>query len=42
MIMPGVTLHHNCVVLPGSIVTKDVEENAIVGGNPAKYCERGM
>lgn len=36
MIMPGVTLHKNCVVLPGSIVTKDVEENAVVGGNPAK------
>lgn len=40
MIMPGVTLHHNCVVLPGSIVTKDVEENAIVGGNPAKILRK--
>ena len=37
LIMPGVTLHRNCVVLPGSVVTKDVDENAVVGGNPAKF-----
>ena len=37
LIMPGVTLHKNCVVLPGSVVTKDVDENAVVGGNPAKF-----
>lgn len=36
MIMPGVTLHRNCIVLTGSVVTKDVEENAVVGGNPAR------
>lgn len=36
MIMPGVTLRHNCIVLPGSVVTKDVETGAVVGGNPAK------
>lgn len=36
MIMPGVTLHRNCIVLPGSVVTRDVVENSIVGGNPAK------
>lgn len=36
LIMPGITLHRNCVVLPGSVVTKDVEENAVVGGNPSK------
>lgn len=35
MIMPGVTLHKNCIVLPGAVVTKDVEEYAVVGGNPA-------
>lgn len=37
LIMPGVTLHKNCVVLPGSVVTKDVDENTVVGGNPAKF-----
>lgn len=36
IIMPGVTLHKNCIVLPGSVVTKDVDEYAVVGGNPAK------
>lgn len=36
LIMPGVTLHKNCIVLPGSVVTKSIEENAVVGGNPAK------
>lgn len=36
MIMPGVTLHRNCIVLLGSVVTRDVVENSIVGGNPAK------
>jgi maltose O-acetyltransferase len=34
--MPGVTLHKNCVVLPGSVVTKDIDANAVAGGNPAK------
>ncbi len=37
MIMPGVTIHRGAIVLPGSVVTKDVEEFAVVGGNPAKY-----
>lgn len=40
LIMPGVTLHKNCIVLPGSVVTKDVEENTVVGGNPAKFVRR--
>jgi acetyltransferase-like isoleucine patch superfamily enzyme len=35
-IMPGVTLHKNSVVLPGSVVTKDVCEGGVVGGNPAR------
>ncbi len=37
MIMPGVTLHEGCIVLPGSVVTKDVGPFHVVGGNPAKY-----
>lgn len=40
MIMPGVTLHKNCIVLPGSVVTKDVEVNTVVGGNPAKFVRK--
>ena len=36
VILPGVTIGENAVVGAGSIVTKDVPDNAIVAGNPAK------
>ena len=35
VILHGVTLNSGCVVAAGSIVTKDVPPNAVVGGNPA-------
>lgn len=35
-ILPGVTVGENAIVGAGSIVTKDVADNAIVVGNPAK------
>lgn len=35
-INPGVKLGKNCIVGANSVVTKDVEENAIVGGVPAR------
>lgn len=35
-IMPGVTIGPNSVVAAGSVVTKDVPANAVVGGNPAR------
>jgi len=34
-ILPGVTLGRNCIIGAGSVVTKDVEEDAIMIGNPA-------
>jgi acetyltransferase-like isoleucine patch superfamily enzyme len=37
LIMPGVKIAKNAVVLNGSVVTKDVDENSIVGGNPAQF-----
>jgi acetyltransferase-like isoleucine patch superfamily enzyme len=37
LIMPGVTLGENSIVYPGSVVTKNVPPNSIVGGNPAKF-----
>lgn len=40
MIMPGVTLHKGSVVLPGAVVTKDVDEYSLVGGNPAKIVRK--
>lgn len=36
MIMPGVRIGDHAIIAAGSIVTKDVPEWAIVGGNPAK------
>jgi acetyltransferase-like isoleucine patch superfamily enzyme len=35
-ILPGVTVGENAVVAAGAVVTKDVPDNTIVGGIPAK------
>ena len=35
-ILPGVTIGENAIVGAGSVVTKDVEADTIVVGNPAK------
>ena len=36
IILQGVRIKTGAVVAAGAVVTKDVESNAIVGGNPAK------
>ena len=36
VICPGVTIGNNVVVAAGSVVTKNVPDNVVVGGNPAK------
>lgn len=36
VVLPGVTIGNNVVVGAGSVVTKDVPDNAVVAGNPAK------
>ena len=36
-ILPGVTIGENAVVAAGAVVTKDVPDNTIVGGVPAKH-----
>ena len=36
-ILPGVTIGDNAVVGAASVVTKDVEPNTIVSGNPARF-----
>ena len=36
-ILCGVTIGENAVVGAGSVVTKDVPDNAIVAGNPARF-----
>ena len=35
-ILPGVTIGNNVVVAAGAVVTKDVPDNVVVGGVPAK------
>lgn len=35
--MPGVTIGNNCVIAAGSVVTKDVPDNYVVGGVPARF-----
>lgn len=35
-VMPGVTIGENAVIAGGAVVTKDVPDNTVVGGNPAK------
>ena len=35
-VLPGVTIGNNVVVAAGAVVTKDVPDNCVVGGVPAK------
>lgn len=39
-VMPGVTIGENAVVAGGAVVTKNVEDNTVVGGNPAKIIKK--
>ena len=36
IILPGVHVHKGAVLAAGAVITKDVPEYAVVGGNPAK------
>ena len=35
-LLPGITIGENAMVGAGAVVTKDVPEDAVVVGNPAK------
>jgi len=37
IIMPGITIGENSIVAAGSVVSKSVDNNVVVGGNPAKF-----
>lgn len=37
VILPGVKIGNNVVIAAGSIVTNDVPDNVVYGGNPAKF-----
>ncbi|MBO4339103.1 MAG: acyltransferase [Clostridia bacterium] len=39
IVLPGVTIGNNCIIGAGAIVTKDVPENSIVAGVPARVIE---
>ena len=39
-ILPGVTIGNNVVVAAGAVVTKDVPDNCVVGGVPAKIIKK--
>lgn len=39
-ILPGVTIGHNAVVAAGAVVTKDVPDNCVVGGVPARVIKQ--
>ncbi|ERJ12165.1 sugar O-acetyltransferase [Haloplasma contractile] len=40
VINPGVKIGNNTVIASGSVVTKDVPANVLVGGNPAKIIKK--
>ena len=40
IVLPGVTIGDNSVIDAGSVVTKNVPENSVYGGNPAKLIKK--
>ncbi len=40
LILPGVTVGDNVIIAAGSVVTKSISDDCIVGGNPAKIIGR--
>ncbi|WP_079504558.1 sugar O-acetyltransferase [Mesobacillus jeotgali] len=40
IINPGVTVGDNVVIASGAVVTKDVPDNVVVGGNPARVIKQ--
>jgi len=42
IIMPGITIGDDVIVGTGAVVTKDVQSNSIVAGNPARIIRTGI
>lgn len=39
-ILPGITIGKNSLIGAGSVVTKDIPENSVYAGNPAKFIKK--
>lgn len=42
IVLPGIRIGDNCIVATGAVVTKDVEPNSVVAGNPARVIRTGI
>lgn len=42
LILPGVKIGNNCVIGAGSLVNKDIPDNCIAAGNPAKIIRENI
>lgn len=42
VVLPGVKVGHNSIIGAGAIVTKDIPDNSLVAGNPAKIIRSGI
>ena len=40
IVLPGISIGDNSVIAAGSVVTKNVPENVVYGGNPAKFIKK--
>lgn len=40
IVLPGVIVHDYAILAAGSVITKDVPEGVVVGGNPAKIIKQ--
>lgn len=39
-ILPGITIGRGCTIAAGAVVAKDIEDNCLVGGVPAKFIRK--
>jgi acetyltransferase-like isoleucine patch superfamily enzyme len=42
VVLPGVNIGNHCIIGAGAIVTKDVPDNCIVAGNPARIIKENI